>query len=233
MNAVIIDDDSAIRVLLGKVLGEKGYEVTSYSSPASCPLFDDAACPCSWAGLCPDLIVSDCDMPDVNGIDFVEHLKRKNCKCKNIAVISGSWTEQDLQGMLPSGVSVFSKPFSLKRFWAWMDKVKEPGEKLACRDNRRSFVRYPCEFPIDVFVSSPGLLENVSAVARNISRGGLLMECSKFLAPMTSCELSFKVPEWMSVKTDLDRLVMVSAQSCRADRVSRTVGLQFLRPLAS
>ena len=232
MNAVVIDDDSTIRSLLGKVLNEKGYEVSSYASPAGCPLYVDQFCPCTFKGACPDLIISDYDMPEVNGLEFVEHLKRMKCKCNNIAVMSGSWTEHDLQRALPMGVNVFSKPLPLKRLWAWLDQIRGQGEGSASRANRRSSERYPCELSLDMYFSSPGLLETVRAVARNISKGGMLVECSKFLAPMTSCQLAFTVPEWMTFKTDADRVVMLEAQVRHSDKISGAYGLQFLESLA-
>ena len=83
-----------------------------------------------------------------------------------------------------------------------------------------------------MYFSSPGLLETVRAVARNISKGGMLIECSKFLAPMTSCQLGFTVPEWMTFKTDPDRVVMLEAQVRHSDKISGAYGLQFLESLS-
>jgi len=232
MHAVIIDDDSVIRRLLGKVLIDKGYEVTSYSNPLACPLHTEESCPCSWKDSCPDLIVTDYDMPDVNGVAFVEKLQRKKCKSRNIAMISGSWVEHDLQQVLPAGVSVFSKPIHLKRFLAWVDSIKRLGAEAAGRVNRRSSVRYPCEVPLDAYFSSAGLLEVVKAVARNISRGGLLMACSEALNPTALCQLSFTVPEWLTFKTGVERDVMVSARVCHSNATSGVHGFQFLEPIA-
>ena len=232
MNAVIIDDDSVIRSLLGKVLTERGYTVKAYSSPRGCPLYSEPTCPCSWKGPCPDLIVSDYDMPAVNGVEFVKHLKHKQCKCKNIALMSGNWTEPELQQAVPTGVNVFSKPIPLKRLWAWLDEIKRQDPAMADQANRRNSARYACEFPVDVYFSSPGLLEMVSAVARNISRGGILMECSKFLAPMTSCQVAFTVPEWMSFKPSADRAVMLGAEVRHSSSNAGACGLQFVESLA-
>lgn len=229
MNAVVVDDDPLIRSLLSDVLTNAGYKVDSYSSPSHCPLYTSAACPCSLKDSCPDVIVSDFDMPVVNGVEFVEQLKRNKCKCRNIAVMSGSWTEENLQRALPAGVSVFSKPLP-KRFWAWLDKIKGQREGVAYRVNRRTAVRYACELPLDMYFSSPGLLETVGAVARNISTGGMLVECPKALAPMTSCQLAFTVPEWMTPRSEMGKAVMLSAEVRHADKASGYYGMQFLEP---
>lgn len=231
MKAMILDDDPVILSLLKNILGADGFEVAAYSSPSACPLLADESCPCSQKEMCPDLIISDYDMPAVNGLDFLGHLKRKKCKCNNIALISGGWNEQDLQVSLPPGVNAFSKPFS-RQFWSWLKKIKGQAEGSVSRTYRRSFERYVCDFPIDLYFSSPGLVETVRAVARNISKGGMLIECSESLAPKTSCQLSFTVPEWLPFKTGADREVMVAAQMCHANRISGTYGLQFLDQVA-
>jgi CheY-like chemotaxis protein len=233
MNAVIVDDDPMVRTALGHVLFAAGFEVVSFSSPGHCTLYTEASCPCSWRGSCPDLIVSDLDMPEVDGIRFVEHLKRKQCRCKHIAVISGSWQEQDLLRVVPDGVMVFSKPFMFDRIWAWLDEVKAQSGNLAGRDNRRVSSRYPCEFPVNVRFNSLGLQDAVPALARNISRGGILLQCSQYMAPMTPCQLTFKIPEWMDFRAGTERSVMMSAQTRHVSPNSGTYGLQFLTPLVA
>ena len=235
MHAIVLEDDPVIRMLLDDVLTADGYKVTSYSNPESCPLYTDEVCPCSRVDPCPDLIVSDYDMHSVNGAQFVENLKRRKCKCKNIAVISGSWAEQDLRQVLPAGVDVFSKPFTLKRLWSWLKMVKGRRESASEGENRRTSVRYPCNFPVELYFNSPGLLEMQQGVARNISIGGMLVESSKYLEPMSSLQVAFTVPEWMSVKEEADRFtvgnprsVMVSTQARHFCKSSQTFGLQFL-----
>jgi len=235
MHAIILEDDPVIRTLLDDVLTAGGYKVTSYSSPENSPLYADEFCPCSLVDSCPDLIVSDYDMLGVNGAQFVQHLKRKQCKCKNIAVISGSWAEQDLRQVLPAGVNVFSKPFTLKRLRAWLNVVQGRGESASEGANRRTSVRFPCDFPVELYFNSPGYFEMQKGVARNISMGGALVECSKYLEPMSSFQVAFTVPEWMSVKEEPDRFVvgnarkvMVPAQARHSCRSSQSYGLQFL-----
>jgi CheY-like chemotaxis protein len=239
MNAVILDDDSVIRHLLANVLIKKGYEVTSYSSPDKCQIYSKTSCPCTWEGACPDLIVTDFDMPSVNGIEFIKHLEQKKCKCRNIAMISGGHPEHDLKEMLPRGIAFFPKPFRLKTFGVWLDEIRGQYDESVNAENRRRFVRYPCELPVEVSISSCGFHEKMLGVARNISKGGLLLECSKFLAPMTECLVAFTIPEWMSLKKIPDqtmegdgRDVMMVAQACHSNTNSKVYGLQFLEALA-
>ena len=235
MTAVIFDDDPVIRSLLTGVLSSVGYKVTSYSNPVKCPLYSDPCCPCSLDGACPDLIISDYDMPGVNGLEFIENIRNKNCRCMNIAVMSGSWVEDDLRQILPTGVSVLSKPFTLNRFGSWLNEVRAKSGGMPGAANRRTSTRYPCDFPVELYFNSPGLLELVSAVARNISTGGMLIESSKILEPMMSFQVAFTLQDWMSAKGVSDHMtmgnphhIMVAAQSRHGIRTSGTYGLQFL-----
>jgi len=98
--------------------------------------------------------------------------------------------------------------------------------------NRRQYVRYPCRLPVEIFFSAPGMVEMVSAVARNISKGGMLIECAKSLAAAATLHLSFTIPEWMALRGRTDRNVMVEAQTRHSGPEAGVYGLQFAAPLA-
>ena len=127
--AVILDDDPLMLSLLNRVLRRRGYDVVTYQDPTGCPMFDTDSCPCSARECCPDVILTDINMPAVNGIEFVNKLNLIGCRCKHIAMISGHWTEEVLQEVLPLGVSVFAKPFYLESLYSWLDKAEKDGQK--------------------------------------------------------------------------------------------------------
>jgi CheY-like chemotaxis protein len=124
MQALILEDDPLVMSLLERVLVRRGYTVVTYPDPTACPLYADSSCPCAAQPNCPDIILTDYNMPSVNGLEFVEHLKRKGCTCRNIAMISGSWTADELRSASPLGVSVFAKPFHLQRLESWLESVE-------------------------------------------------------------------------------------------------------------
>lgn len=119
------------------------------------------------------------------------------------------------------------------RLWVWMQELVGRGNLSGQHDNRRNFARVPCELPVELYCSIPGLLVSVPAVARNISRGGMRLQCSKFIPPKTLCQLSFTIPEWISLGNRADRSVMVEAQACYCDKHSGVYGFKFLQSLAS
>ena len=134
IRALVLDDDRMIRGLLWHALDSRGCEVITFPDPGSCPLHLAATCPCPAAEACADLIISDVQMPNANGLDFVEAQKAKGCRCQHIALMSGGWTDAERRRARELGCKVFAKPFHLGDIYAWLDEVAEgldPTRKLS------------------------------------------------------------------------------------------------------
>ena len=103
---LIIDDDKAICQLLEKLL-EKDYEVITK--------FDGMAA-MQWLaqGNLPDLIVSDLDMPNINGEEFIVNLKNSGYfnEVPFIVITGYSSKEQKLKCMRLGVHDYFEKPFN-------------------------------------------------------------------------------------------------------------------------
>ena len=125
LTALILDDDPVMLGVLKKILDSRGYHVTAYSNPALCPHFISRTCPCNPETPCPDIIITDLVMTTVNGIQFVEEMKRKECKCKHIALISGLWTATTLQWAEKVGVKVLHKPVNLEELTNWLTDIEK------------------------------------------------------------------------------------------------------------
>ena len=69
MNALLIDDSRAMRLILGRMLRELGLETEEASNGREALAHLDA-------GLDPDLILIDWNMPEMTGIEFVEVARR-------------------------------------------------------------------------------------------------------------------------------------------------------------
>jgi DNA-binding response OmpR family regulator len=129
--AYIFEDEPVIREILANILDRRGYEVIRYPDPSVCPLNSIGQCPCPIGAVCADVIVSDIQMPRVNGIDFIQHLIEKGCKSTHIALMSGSWTESDLARAVELGCKIFRKPFAFSNLLKWLEEVesKIPSER--------------------------------------------------------------------------------------------------------
>jgi len=132
--AIILDDDSAVRSLLRVYFDRRGYEVLTFPDPGLCPLHSATECACPAAAACADLIVSDVRMIDANGIEFLEKLIQKGCKQRNFALMSGDFSEQDVERAAGLGCVVFPKPLDFGKFTTWVQHVERsvsPGRVLA------------------------------------------------------------------------------------------------------
>ena len=69
MQALVIDDSRAIRLLLGRMLGELGFDVADAANGREGleRLAD---------GLAPEFILVDWNMPEMSGIEFVEAVRK-------------------------------------------------------------------------------------------------------------------------------------------------------------
>jgi len=125
MKAVIIEKNPFVQSLLVNTFHRKGYEVVTYSDPTVCPLYSLKSCPCQMKESCPGVIVSDYDMPNVNGVEFIEAIRRKRCKCRNIALMSGhSIPKEMLKRASHLNVKFFAKPFHRNQINDWLNQVE-------------------------------------------------------------------------------------------------------------
>jgi len=49
----------------------------------------------------------------MSGLEFIERQKRMGCKVQNTAVMSGRWTDGELEKSRKLGCQVFNKPFKI------------------------------------------------------------------------------------------------------------------------
>jgi len=124
LRVIILEDNDAIRNLLSVILEERGYEIHSFNSPAICPLQITPECRCRGEQACVDVIISDLDMPAVTGLEFIENQKRKHCKCRHIALMSGNLTDAVIRQAKGLECKTFAKPFNLSDIIEWLENVE-------------------------------------------------------------------------------------------------------------
>jgi CheY-like chemotaxis protein len=133
LRIILLEDTEAIRSSMTKMLRNRGFEVFSFSNPSICPLQLEPECRCDETQTCTDIIVSDMDMPEMTGLTFIENQRRKNCKCQHVALMSGLWTEENLEHAQELDCKVFVKPFPFDDLIEWISKIQKdvkPSRKL-------------------------------------------------------------------------------------------------------
>lgn len=114
----------------------------------------------------------------------------------------------------------------------WGDLMERRKARVAAvPQNRRRFHRFKCSLPVELHLQAPGNLSIVGAIARDISCGGMRVECPTIPALMSACHVAFRIPEWGSFKTERNRLVLAQARVQHCDRASMSFGLTFASPI--
>lgn len=103
---LLVDDSPFFRNMLTPVLSVAGYEVTTAESPS------DAMALCE-KGVMFDIIVSDIEMPDMDGFQFADYIKRTDNKWKDtpMVALSSHATPQDIEKGLSVGFSGYVAKF--------------------------------------------------------------------------------------------------------------------------
>jgi len=122
--ALIFEDEPVLRQMLWTVFDGRGYETFSYPDPGLCPLHAEDRCPCPDGMICADVVVTDIHMDSVNGMEFLDHLFRMKCRKPEIAVMSGTFTDEEKARAAAIGCRLFEKPFHFEAFTRWLDQVE-------------------------------------------------------------------------------------------------------------
>lgn len=133
LRIILLDDSDAIRTVLAEVLTRRGFEVFTFSRPTICPLQSLPECRCTPGQTCTDVILTDLDMPEMDGLQFIQNIQKKNCKCQHVAIMSGWLSFEDTSRAKQLGCKIFSKPFKMDNFFEWLDgieRVVHPSREL-------------------------------------------------------------------------------------------------------
>jgi uncharacterized protein (TIGR02266 family) len=131
----------------------------------------------------PDLILLDYLMPDMSGDQVCREIrKRENLKAIPVMIVSTSANESDIQKCFAAGANDYvTKPIN-------------PQEVLAKAADLMK-VPYRLHFRIPVHFKVQGEAQRLTftAFSRNISRGGILIECEKKMALGSLVETQFRL----------------------------------------
>ncbi len=125
VRAIVLEDNDSLRTLTCEILKDRGYEVYASSEPFLNPVYRDRERPCPEKHTCPTIIITDIDMPNMTGFEFIEHQKSKGCKIQYIAIMSGRWTNENIKHAKRLGCRMFEKPFKIDEVEKWLDECEK------------------------------------------------------------------------------------------------------------
>ncbi len=119
---LVIDDDTRLRALLARYLGEQGHIVVTADSAAQA-----RAC---MRSLAFDLLVLDVMMPGQNGLDFARALRAEGCTLPILMLTARGEAEERIAGLEAGADDYLAKPFEprelLLRIAAIMRRATPP-----------------------------------------------------------------------------------------------------------
>ncbi|WP_096895737.1 response regulator [Candidatus Scalindua japonica] len=125
LKAIALEDNDSLRTLIYGILKDRGYEVHAFSEPFLSPLCHDYEFPCPEGHICPNIIITDIDMPNMTGFEFIEYQKSKGCKTQHIGIMSGSWTNENIKHAKRLACHMFNKPFKIGEIKKLLDECEK------------------------------------------------------------------------------------------------------------
>ena len=101
---LLVDDSAFFRNMLTPVLSVAGYEVTSLESPAEALNLCDQ-------GASFDIIISDIEMPDIDGFEFAQKLKESSWQDTPLVALSSHATPEDISRGMEVGFQKYVAKF--------------------------------------------------------------------------------------------------------------------------
>ena len=121
---ILIDNDEATVRLISVVARERGHEVVALAEPSSCPLYVGDACACPRESTCGDLLIVSNHLPMISGLDLIERQLQRGCSgaVRNKAVMSRTWSAEELARAEKLGCKLFRKPFLVREVLDWLEE---------------------------------------------------------------------------------------------------------------
>jgi len=177
LRAVIIDDEPFIRNMLKDFFLLRSYEVLSYSDAAMvCPLYGKDGDVCAHELPCSDVLLTDFNMPGVNGVELLQHQQAKGCRLdiRNKAVISGYIDDLNREVIDKLGCTFFRKPFTISALSAWLTGCEQRVDQSRPLASRRREERFESYRELTLRVAHTEQV--ITGVAVNISQSGLCLK---------------------------------------------------------
>ena len=122
---IIFDDDVVTLRLLKILLTDRNYEVLSFNEPIICPIYEKNTGNCTKDNQCADIIITDFEMPKMNGSELLQKQSERGCKVdiRNKAIISGNIDNENVIKKL--GYAFFKKPIELSELIEWLNECEK------------------------------------------------------------------------------------------------------------
>lgn len=113
---LIVDDSPVLRIMLGEMLKAMGHTIVGEADSAAGGLK-------AYKELKPELVTLDVSLPDENGLQVLEKLKRMDPSAKVIVVTGNDQKAVEDKAMSLKALGVLHKPFDEAELAAMVEKA--------------------------------------------------------------------------------------------------------------
>ena len=100
---MLIDNEAGLCRMMEAVLRDQGYQVKAYVNPVQAVAdFTDGAF---------DLVVTDIKMPEMDGLEVLQHLRRRSPEIPVIMITAYATVEMSIQALRRGAYDMLTKPF--------------------------------------------------------------------------------------------------------------------------
>ena len=169
--ALVVDDDQEMRSMVSDFLVTRGFQVIKADNAVdalnmiSKGQFSDPSI--SGSDICYnlDVIVSDLNMPDMTGIEFIERMKATGSEVPVILITAFGSIETAIEAIRKGAYDYTTKPFKLSEFGVTVDRAAT--YRALKRDNHRlTIVARAQTSYANIIGKSPGMREVFDLISR-------------------------------------------------------------------
>jgi len=100
---MLVDNEAGLCRMMEAVLRDQGYQVKAYTNPVQ-------AVADFTAGSC-DLVITDIKMPEMDGLEVLQHLRRRDPEIPVIMITAFATVEMSIQALRRGAYDMLTKPF--------------------------------------------------------------------------------------------------------------------------
>jgi two-component system response regulator HydG len=158
---LVVDDDSSARLALGSLLESQGYQVDSAA--------DGQAALERLVELPPDMIVTDLDMPVMNGMQLLGELRSRGHSVPVIVVTSATELSSAVEAMRAGAADYITKPVDFDVLLLAVQRTLEQRDVLIENENLRRQVRQQHGEGIVGLLGTSPVMQGVYRLAKQVA----------------------------------------------------------------
>jgi len=161
IRVLLVDDEPAVRMALKQLLSAKGYDVEQAG--------DGVTALEKIAELPPDVVVTDLDMPRMNGFELLESLRAQGVELPVIVATSSTEVSSAVTAMRSGAADYITKPIDFDALLLSVQRVLDHRNLRVENENLRRQVREQSGEGLRGLLGSSAAMQNVYRLARRVA----------------------------------------------------------------